>query len=132
VPMAASTRTVNDRVLDAVRHVLTAAGFDEAMTISAVEEPWSKVFTPWSDGEPLQAATAVLRRADRLRTSLVPSLLGVRKTNEAISNPTIELFEIANIYLPQSGQLPDERRMLACTSGEDFLTLKGVLESLLA
>ena len=30
VPMAPSTRTREDRVLEKIRHVLTAAGFDEA------------------------------------------------------------------------------------------------------
>jgi phenylalanyl-tRNA synthetase beta chain len=132
VPMAASMRTVSDRVLDAVRRVMTSTGFDEAMTISAVEDPWAMAFSPWSTVEPLRTATPVLRRANRLRTSVVPSLLGVRKSNEAIANPTIELFEIASIYLPQAGQLPDERRMLSLTSGEDFDTVKGVLETLVA
>ena len=43
----------------------------------------------------------MLRRADRLRRSLVPSLLGARRTNESLANPAIELFEIAHVYLPQ-------------------------------
>lgn len=132
VPMAASMRTVSDRVLDSVRRVMTSAGFDEAMTISAVEDPWAMAFSPWSTAEPLRTATPVLRRANRLRTSVVPSLLGVRKSNEAIANPTIELFEIASIYLPQAGQLPDERRVLSLTSGEAFDIVKGVLETLVA
>ena len=34
--MVPSSRRRDDRVLDRVRHVLTAAGFDEAMTISVV------------------------------------------------------------------------------------------------
>jgi phenylalanyl-tRNA synthetase beta chain len=132
VPMAASMRTVSDRVFDSVRRVMTSAGFDEAMTISAVEDPWAMAFSPWSALEPLRTATPVLRRADRLRTSVVPSLLGVRKANEAIANPIIELFEIASIYLPSPGQLPDEQRVLSCTSGEDFHAMKGVLETLIA
>ena len=49
VPMATSHRTESDRVLAKVRQVLTAAGFDEAMTLSVVEEPWSEAFSPWTD-----------------------------------------------------------------------------------
>ena len=49
----------------------------------------------------LRSSMPVLRRADRLRRSLVPSLLGARQTNESLANPTIELFEMAKVYLPQ-------------------------------
>ena len=132
VPMAPSARSDEDRVLAAIRHVLTAAGFDEALTLSAVEEEWSQAFSPWTDAAPLVSPTPILRRADRLRRSLVPSLLGARRTNETLANPTIELFEIAKVYLPKTGSLPDEERMLALTSGGDFFAVKGVLEALVS
>src|SRR5262249_30664532 len=113
-----------------VREVLCASGFDEAMTLSVVEEPWSEAFSPWSDAAPLRTSTPVLRRADRLRRSLVPSLLGARQTNESLSNPRIELFEIAHVYLPRAGQLPNEDLSIALTSGGDYLAVKGVIEAL--
>src|SRR5690606_39037765 len=90
VKMAASTRTRLDRVLDRVRATLVAAGFDEAMTLSAVDETLVDAIQPWSDEAPLRASTAVLRRADCLRQTLVPSLLTARRHNEKLSNPTIE------------------------------------------
>lgn len=130
VKMAASTRTRLDRVLDRVRATLTAAGFDEAMTLSAVDETLVDAIQPWSDEAPLRASTAVLRRADCLRQTLVPSLLTARRHNEKLSNPTIELFEIANVYLPIAGEIPQQKRLLAITSGGGFLELKGVLEAL--
>jgi phenylalanyl-tRNA synthetase beta chain len=132
VPMATSARSVEDWVLAEVRHVLTAAGFDEALTVSVVEEAWSAAFSPWTESPPLVASMPVLRRADRLRRSLVPSLLGARRTNETLSNPVIELFETARVYLPRAGQLPDEPLMLALASGGDFLHVKGVVEALVA
>ncbi len=132
VPMVESHRTEADRVLAKVRSVLTAAGFDEAMTASAVEQPWSAAFSPWTDAEPLQSNIPVLRRADQLRRSLVPSLLGSRQINEAVSNPTIELFEIAHVYLPRIGELPCEELMIALASGGDYFAMKGVIEGLLA
>ncbi len=131
VPMATSARSREDRVLGEVRQVLTGAGFDEAFTISVVEPEWSESFSPWSDAPPLSTAMPILRRANQLRRSLVPSLLGARRTNETLANPRIELFEIAKVYLSQPGQLPDERLMLALTSGQSFLQLKGVVENLL-
>ena len=129
VKMVASTRSREDRVLELVRNVLTAAGFDEAMTISAVDRQWVEAFRPWSTAEALVTSTPVLRRADCLRQTLAPSLLAARRTNETLSNPRIELFEIADVYLPQDSGLPDERRMLGICSGEDFATVKGVVET---
>jgi len=132
VPMAASARRDEDRVIDKVRGVLTAAGFDEALTLSVVEEELSSAFSPWTDVAPLVTNMPILRRADRLRRSIVPSLLAARRTNETLSNPTIELFETAHVYLPQADGMPDEQQMLALTSGQDFLSVKGVIESIVA
>lgn len=132
VPMFASVRTRQDLVFERVRQVLTALGYDEAMTLSAVEESWSQAFSPWTDAPPLVCPTPILRRADRLRRSLAPSLLGARRTNETLANPLIELFEIARVYLPRAGALPDEDVVLGLTSGDGFFSVKGAIESLLA
>ena len=131
VPMAASSRRREDRVVAKIRTVLTAAGFDEAMTLSAVDEASARAVQAWTQGEPLRSQTPVIRGADHLRTSLVPSLLGVRRTNESLSNPVIELFEIAKIYLPGQG-LPEEWWMLGITSGRPYAEVKGVVEAIVA
>ncbi len=130
VKMVASTRSREDRVLDQVRDAMTSLGFDEAMTISTVDREWVDAFRPWTTAEPLSTSTPVLRRANCLRQTLLPSLLASRRTNETLFNSVIELFEIASIYLPQTGGLPDQRRMLGLTSGGGFLELKGILETL--
>jgi phenylalanyl-tRNA synthetase beta chain len=132
VPMVPSARRRDDRVLERVRRVLTAVGFDEAMTLSVVDAAASASMSPWTDAEPLQSAMPVIRGANYLRRSLVPSLLAARRTNEALSNSEIELFEIAKIYLPQGVDLPQEDLMLGITSGRDYLTVKGVIETILA
>ena len=131
VPMAASSRRREDRLVAKIRTVLTAAGFDEAITLSAVDEASARSVQAWTQGDPLRSRTPIIRGADYLRTSLVPSLLGVRRTNESLSNPVIELFEIAKIYLPSSG-LPQEWWMLGISSGRPFREVKGVVEAILA
>ena len=131
VPMAASSRGSEDRMVARIRTVLTAAGFDEAMTLSAVDEASARAVAAWTQGEPLRSRTPVIRGADYLRTSLVPSLLAVRQINESLSNPVIELFEIAKIYLP-SQELPEEWRMVAATSGRPYAEVKGVVEAIVA
>ena len=130
VPMVPSHRTDEDRVLQKVRSVLTAAGFDEAMTYSAISEDWSSAFSPWSPAEQLRSSTPMLLGADCLRRSLVPSLLGARRVNESLANPVIELFETACVYLPREDGLPQEETMLGITSDRDFGVVKGVLEAL--
>jgi phenylalanyl-tRNA synthetase beta chain len=131
VPMAPSRRPDSDRVLAKVRQVLTAGAHDEAMTASVVPERWSDAFSPWTGAPPLVANTPLLEGADRLRRSLVPSLLDARRINESLSNPTIELFETSRIYLSRSSDLPREQLTLAAVSGRGFLHFKGVVEAVL-
>jgi phenylalanyl-tRNA synthetase beta chain len=132
VPMVPSARTDEDRVAAKVRGVLTACGYDEALTISVVDEQLSAAFSPWTDAAPLALQMPILERADRLRRSLIPSLLKARRDNEAVGNRTIELFETAKVYLPRPGQLPQEDLMLGLTSGRDFFDVKGTLEAIVA
>lgn len=132
VPMAASHRTDRDRVLTKVREVLVAAGANEAMTISLQEPSAADAFSPWTSEPPLVSSTPVLRRADRLRRSLIPSLFDARRNNEAVGNANVQLFEIARVYLPRSGSLPEEDLMLAIISARDFFEVKGILEAIVA
>jgi phenylalanyl-tRNA synthetase beta chain len=132
VKMVPSSRTTQDRVLEKVRHVLTAAGFDEALTPSTVAEEISAALSPWTDHAPLQCSVPVLRRADRLRRSVIPSLLEVRHTNESLGNPRIELFETARVYLPQTAGLPREDLLLAIASGRSLAEVRGALEAMLS
>jgi phenylalanyl-tRNA synthetase beta chain len=101
------------------------------MTLSAVDERSARTVGAWTQGEPLRSLAPVIRGADHLRTSLVPSLLAARRTNESVSNPVIELFEIAKIYLPSEG-LPEEWWMLGLTSGRPFAEVRGVVEAIAA
>jgi phenylalanyl-tRNA synthetase beta chain len=132
VPMAASAPRRLDRVLSHVREALVGAGIDEALTLSAVEEEPSEAFSPWTNAPALQAPTPVLKRADRLRRSLIPSLLLARRNNESVGNERIELFEIAHVYLPRTNSLPQEELTLGITSGGDYFAVKGIIECALA
>jgi phenylalanyl-tRNA synthetase beta chain len=139
VPMSASRRLNRDRVFGKVRQVLTAVCFDEAVTTSVVPQRWTESFRPWIDAPPLMTSPPMLEGADHLRQSLIPSLLDVRRINESLGNKTIELFEMAKIYLPTRSDepnsataLPNEQWTLAAVSGGGFLHLKGVVEVLFA
>lgn len=131
VPMCPSHQRREDRVLRRVRQVMMAHGLDEAYTASVVPATWCESLSPWTDQPALGTAMSMLKGADRLRVSLIPSLLEARRVNEAVANPVIELFETARIYLPQSGGLPHEQWTLGITSGGDFPVVKGIIEALL-
>jgi phenylalanyl-tRNA synthetase beta chain len=128
--MAASHRSDADRVMGTIRRVLTAAGFDEAMTPSVVTPAMGATFSPWSAAEPLLTNQPMLEGSDRARQTLIPSLLESRQLNEARGNAVIDLFETARIYLPQGSGLPREQLTLAATTGGDYYALKGILETL--
>ncbi len=141
VPMAASYRPQSDRLLDKVRQVLTAAGFDEAMTPSLVPEVWSEAFSPWTDAAPMMTSQPMLGvlesysqnigAVNLLRRSLVPSLLEARRINEYRDNHDAALFETAHVYLTRGEQeLPDQPKKLGLVSPGDFFTVKGILETL--
>ena len=131
VPMAASFKSDWDRVASKLRTTMTSIGFDESLTASVVSTDWASTYSPWSDKPPLRTVSPMLKGADALRTSLVPSLLEVRRINQSLANPSVELFETAKIYLPQDEGLPQEQWTLGITTGQGFHHLKGVIETVL-
>ncbi len=72
-----------------------------------------------------------------MRTTLAYSMISTLASNCLKSNKKAKLFEIANVYLPQTGdmsQLPSEVNTLALGrygEGEDFFTMKGIVEVIL-
>lgn len=135
IPVAPSSKREFDVAMERVRHVLTAAGFSEAMTPSIVTEKLDTSISPWTNLPALQTETPMLRGARRLRRSLVPSLVEGRATNWALASIAADLFEIAHVYLPSEATgaddtLPSELYCLGIVSGQDFFVVKGVVETL--
>ena len=133
VPLAGAPRGPRERVEDATRSLLAGLGFDEAITLSFVPDELVGTMEPDATEPPIRVEHSVRKRANALRQSLVPSLLAVRRHNEAHGNFDVDLFEIANVYLPRPVQpLPDEPTRLTLLSGRDFLGMKGIVEAVLA
>jgi len=140
VPMVATTRQSRSRVAGLVRSVMTGAGFDEAMTPSLTPAVWSELFTPWTDSPPLQSSQpmlGVLEKASQnigsvefARRSLVPSLMEARRINEYRGNLDADLFELAHVYLPTDGDLPNEPWLLSFVGGRSFPDINGVVQKL--
>ena len=142
VPMAATVKRNEDRVAIKLRSLMTAAGFDEAVTASLIPEPWSEVFSPWTQNKPLVASQPMLGvlekasqnigRVEFLRRSIVPSLLESRRINEHRGGVEAELFEIAKVYLPTAKGTLDEPVKITFVSSRGYFEMKGVVDSLVA
>ena len=117
--------------------VFVGAGLCEAMTRSVVSEALEATPSPWGAGPSLSIQPALVRGADRLRRSLVPSLLEARAGNVAAGNADADLFEIARAYVArpaeQAAESPVEEPLLAtCVVGGDYFRAKGLAEAVLA
>jgi len=65
-----------------------------------------------------------------MRTTLIPSILSIIELNQNKTD-VLQLFELANVYIPKKDDLPNESLSLTLASiGSDFLRLKGVVEAL--
>lgn len=131
VPMVASMRRPKDIVLGTVRNVACAAGFDESLTPSLIGKSSIDRISPWSADDPLSTMTPLLEGASVLRRSLMPSLIAARLHNQSQSNRDVRLFEIANVYLPNGSDLPNEQLHLGLMAESDLRSVRGVLEEIL-
>ena len=133
IPVTSAPRGRRERVESAIRDTLTALGFDEAVTFSLVDDALAAPVTADGAGAvPLRVSHSSRKRENALRRSLVPSLLSVRRHNEAHGVADARIFEIADVYLPRDGGgLPDEPTRLSIIAGTDFRGLKGIVETLL-
>ena len=117
--------------------VCRAAGYTEVITYSFVSPSgWDKLRV--AADSPLRDAYTILNPLGEdtsvMRTTSLPSMLGVLATNLNRRNPSARLYELATIYRKTGDVLADERPVLtlgAYGDGMDFYTLKGVVEALL-
>ncbi|WP_435015498.1 phenylalanine--tRNA ligase subunit beta [Tundrisphaera sp. TA3] len=133
VPLASSPRLPRERVEGEIRSLLTGLGFDEAVTYSLVSDDLAAPLAAKPAMASIHVDHSSRKRENALRQSLVPSLLAARKHNESHGNGDVDLFEIANVYLPRADSaIPDQPAKLAIVAGRDYYGLKGVVEALMA
>jgi phenylalanyl-tRNA synthetase beta chain len=116
--------------------VLVGAGLCEAMTRSVVSAGLEATQSPWGDEAPLVISPALVRGADRLRRTLVPSLLEARTGNLAVGAPHAELFEIARAYIARPAAVAEspveEPLLVTFVTGGSFAAAKGLAEAVLS
>jgi phenylalanyl-tRNA synthetase beta chain len=122
-----------DTVAALAAEAFVAAGLFEAMTRSVVDERLDAVSAGWSEEPSLRVRPPLVRGADRLRRTLVPSLLEAMGTNAAVGSPHGDLFEMARLYLPgrEAGTLPEEPVAASFVLAGGYAEAKGVVEAVL-
>jgi phenylalanyl-tRNA synthetase beta chain len=105
-----------------VEDLLVGAGWSEAYNWSLVPDDGApdRVRLP----EPLSADQAVLRTELRL------GLLQSAQRNVNAGNEHVALFEVARVFAPGAGELPDERWHVGGIVEGGFLRAKGAVEAL--
>ncbi len=113
-----------------VGELLTAAGFDEAITFSFVDDDEAELF---GCREFVRVDPDVRRTNNVLRPSLIPSLLRAMKVNQDAGNEDVSLFELAAVF-PHGGAsgFPDERVEIALASTRDVRAVRGAVEALVS
>ncbi len=115
--------TQEQRLRRLVADVLVGCGFFEVYTYSLQAED------PTPDVLELPVPLSALQRV--LRTTLLNGLVGAASHNADAGNERIALFEIAHVYLPTGGQLPDERWRVGGIVEGGFFRAKGAVEAIL-
>ena len=117
-------------VEDSVRQFLIGIGYYEVKTFSIVDASPLQSVNLWSDKGGTDIANPLRQEESRLRTCLLPSLIHTKIYNMNHGVEQVKIFEIAKVYLAGE-KLPQEKTCLSILADVDYLTLKGIVESLL-
>ena len=79
--------------------------------------------------EHLRLSNSISEDIEYLRISLLPSLKKNIKENQG-KKDVLRLFEIAKVYLPKKGDLPNEVYKVGIATNTDFSDLKGIIEAI--
>ncbi len=114
--------TQEQRLRRVVEDVLVGAGYCEAYTWSLVAD----------DPDPRALRLPAPMSGDQavLRTTLLHGLVEAARTNVDAGNDGIALFELARVYLPSGGQLPDEQWRVGGIAAGGFAAARAAVEAL--
>jgi phenylalanyl-tRNA synthetase beta chain len=94
-----------------ISDILVGCGMQEVVTYSLTSIDALQRILPQT--APLKIANPITTEQEYLRTTLRPGLLQVLSANAKHEENGIRLFEVDKVYFPRTGDLPEERHMLA-------------------
>jgi|694.fasta_scaffold00881_4 phenylalanyl-tRNA synthetase beta chain len=133
-------QSARERTIRVAGEVLVAAGLCEAMTRSVVSEAFEATASPWTSRPPRRVSPALVRGADRLRRTLLPSLLEACGHNRSVGAPHGDLFEVARVYLDREGGAAGnspllepllEPLLVSLVTGGAYAKAKGLAEAVI-
>jgi phenylalanyl-tRNA synthetase beta chain len=133
-------KTFKQKIEDIIKNTMISCGISEAFTYSITSPKiFEKLKLPVESE--LRKAVAISNPLGEdysiMRTTSIPDMLEVLSRNYNRRNDEARLFELSNVYLPESipiDKLPEEKQVLTIgTYGNtDFYELKGIIEELLS
>jgi phenylalanyl-tRNA synthetase beta chain len=130
LPTAGVSIRKTDVVRSRAEHVLTAAGLFESLTFSFLPDSAMELFVPPGLEAPLSVSPQAGEYGSKLRQSLLPSLLLVRRENERQGVLNANVFEIARVYRNATASDESQPIRLGILAGGGFRTVKGLLEAI--
>ncbi|NLX58442.1 MAG: phenylalanine--tRNA ligase subunit beta [Phycisphaerae bacterium] len=131
VPTAAPVTTRREEVRHAIESTLTAAGYQEAITITLTDAESASMFSPGDDTAPLATRGTALAAATFVRKSVLPGLLQAKRNNQDAGRGEVAMFEVARAFRDRPGQaMPHEAVHLALLTDDEPEDGCGVLETL--
>jgi phenylalanyl-tRNA synthetase beta chain len=119
---------VNFTAENTIKYFLAYVGWQETYTYSMVSEKLA-LETGFSLKDHHKLANALTEDKVYLRRSLIPSLKEVIEANPLLIK--LSVFELANVYLPRQGSLPQEDLRLTLVSTKPYREVIGDLAVLL-
>ncbi len=111
-----------------VKHHLKSIGLHEILNYSLVSEKLLRD-TGADPSQYLKLKNTISTEIEYLRQSLIPSLIQSVKKNQG-KRDILRFFEIAKVYHPMPGELPEEKYHIAIIVNTSIADLKGIIESL--
>jgi len=128
--------------LPALRRLLVARGYQEAITYSFIDPKWFELFSPGV--EPLQLANPISSDMAAMRATLWPGLIKALQYNLNRQQTRVRLFESGLRFVGQLGELKQEPMLAGVMTGSrlpeawsnqraasDFYDMKADVEALL-
>jgi phenylalanyl-tRNA synthetase beta chain len=135
-----------DRLQDGIRDAMEGLGFNEAVTYSFISESDIDDLGIGGGLDPVSLMNPISEDMTVMRTSILPGLLKVLRTNVSRRLEDIRLYEVGRVFLPcPDCDLPEERSRVAGVmagvrnrkkwfremEAADFFDIKGTVETML-
>ncbi len=130
-------KTPEQKAADKIKGILVYLGMREIVSYAFTSKKMLDTLSTDGAVDAIRLINPLSEDIASMRTTLLTGVLSTAALNLSRRAESLRLFETGRVYLPKSlplTELPEEEERIAlavCGEGEDFYTLKGVIEALL-